>query len=192
MAWNASRAAVWISDGSSSGYRVTGTGPRSPCHASSPNSASASRRRNAGRTSSKLQPGFPRAAQASKSAAAPRTAKRVSHEVPPRSRPRRSLLVAPSSSASDSNCQSGNVGSRHPSRQSGGIPSLTSGPASRRTTDRSPAAARRLATTQPAAPPPTTAMSYVSRGTARIVPPCEQLCQVVRWSRPGAEPLSDR
>ena len=115
MASNARRAAAWISEGSSCGYRVTGIGPRSPCHGSPPNSASASRRRNAGRTSAKLQPGFPRAAQLSKSAAAPRNANRLNHEVPPRSRPRRSLLVAPSRSGSDSNSQSGGLGSRHPS-----------------------------------------------------------------------------
>ena len=170
MASNAPRAAAWISEGSSCGYRVTGIGPRSPCHGSPPNSASASRRRNAGRTSAKLQPGFPRAAQLSKSAAAPRNANRLNHEVPPRSRPRRSLLVAPSPSGSDSNSQSGGLGSRHPSRQSAGVRRRTSGPASSRTTDRSTDRARRLATTQPAAPPPITAMSNASPGTIFVRP----------------------
>ena len=117
------RAAAWISEGSSSGYRVIGIGPRSPCHGSPPNSASASRRRNAGRTSAKVQPGFPRAAQASKSAAAPRTANRVSHEVPPRSLPRRSLLLAPAPSGSDSNSQSGQ------GRQPPPVPPVGRGPA---------------------------------------------------------------
>ena len=87
----------------------------------SPNSASASMRRNAGRTSAKLQPGFPRAAQASKSAAAPRTANRVSHDVPPRTRPRRSLEVVPAAFGSDSKPQSGTTGRRHPSAASAGV-----------------------------------------------------------------------
>ena len=141
---------------------MIGIGPPSPCHGLSPNSASASMRRNAGRTSAKLQPGFPRAAQASKSAAAPRTANRVSQEVPPRTRPRRSLELVPASFGSDSNPQSGTTGRRHPSAASVGVGRSMAGPASSRMTDRSGSAARRLATTQPAAPAPTTAMSNVS------------------------------
>ena len=171
MASNAWTAAAWMSEGSRSGYRVIGIGPRSPCHGSAPNSASASTRRNAGRTSAKVQPGFPRAAQASKSAAAPRTANRVSHEVPPRSRPRRSLL---------GRARAARLGLEPPVRHDRQPPSVapfrrrlgrTSGPASSRTTDRSPVSARRLATTQPAAPPPTTTMSNASvRGHRRPSP----------------------
>ncbi len=107
---------------------MIGSGPRSPCHGSRPNSRSVSSRRNAGRTSSNVQPGFPPAAQASRSAVAPRTAKRVNQDVPPRTRPRRSFLAAPPPSGSDSNPQSGTVGKVQPSRHPTGGLATTVGP----------------------------------------------------------------
>ena len=155
-------------------------------------------RRNAGRTSAKLQPGFPRAAQASKSAAAPRTANRVSHDVPPRTRPRRSLELVPASFGSDSKPQSGTTGRRHPSAASVGVGRSMAGPASSRMTDRSGSAARRLATTQPAAPAPTTAMSNVSFVTVPLRQaerdPCEFSIRLPggRWEPLGAAPTARR
>ena len=145
-----------MSERGRSGYLAIGSGPSEPCHVSPPKSTSDSSRRNAGRTSTRPQPGLPRAAHASKSAAAPHTAKRVSHDVPPSSRPRRKGFDPPDSPGSDVKPQSAGFPRRQPS---GAAFASGSPPASRRSTDADVRSATRRASTHPAAPAPTVTMS---------------------------------
>jgi RNA polymerase sigma-70 factor (ECF subfamily) len=104
-------------------------------------------------------------AHLSKSAGCPRTAKRVSQDVPPRSLPRRSFSVAPSTPGSDrypqSVVHSDPCGFRQPSSIAGPTALPRSGPASTSRTVR-PRSARRRARTHPAEPPPTMRTSTAS------------------------------